>query len=73
LTDVLIRNVSDQALTRIDARAAAQGLSRTEYLRRQVEQEARRVTRDLTFRDFERLRALGADLGDPEVMAQAWG
>lgn len=72
MTDVLIRNVSEEALSRIDARAAALGLSRTEYLRRQVEQEARREARDVNTADFDRFRRLGSDLGNPDVMSQAW-
>lgn len=72
MTDVLIRNVSDEALSRIDARAAALGLSRAEYLRRGVEQEARREPRDVTAADFERFHQFGTDLGTPDVMNQAW-
>lgn len=72
MTDVLIRGVSDDALAEVDARAAALGISRAEYLRRQIEQDARRRPRALTQQDFDRFGELSRDLHDPEVMREAW-
>lgn len=37
MADILIRGLSDAAVSRIDAAAAARGLSRQEYLRRRFE------------------------------------
>ena len=39
MTDILIRNIPDDVLAAIDARAKRVGLSRTEYLRRTLERE----------------------------------
>ena len=41
MPDVLIRDVPVDDLVRLDARAARLGLSRNEYLRRQLRQSAR--------------------------------
>ena len=39
MTDILIRDIPDEVLAAIDARAKRVGLSRTEYLRRTLERE----------------------------------
>jgi hypothetical protein len=70
--DVLIRDVSAEDLARIDAHAARMGLSRTEYLRRRLHQEATRSAGRVTTADLQRFAARVADLGDPEVMRRAW-
>ncbi|TDO49622.1 ribbon-helix-helix CopG family protein [Kribbella sp. VKM Ac-2571] len=72
MSDVLIRDVPDDVLAVIDKRAASQGLSRSEYLRRQLSQEAGRSEVTVTLADFQRLSELARDLEDPEVMRQAW-
>lgn len=73
MTNVLIRGLSDAALERIDAEAAALGLSRNEFLRRRLEGAASspagaRVTVD----DWNRSAAAFGDLADPAVMDAAW-
>ena len=70
--DVLIRDVPDEVLAVIDRRAADQDLSRSEYLRRQLSQEAARSEVAVTLADLQRLSELARDLEDPEVMDQAW-
>jgi hypothetical protein len=72
MSDVLIRDVPDDVLAVIDQRAAGQGLSRSEYLRRQLSQEAGRSEVAVTLADLQRLSELARDLEDPEVMRQAW-
>jgi hypothetical protein len=72
MSDVLIRDVPDDVLAVIDKRAASQGLSRSEYLRRQLSQVAARSEVTVTFADLQRLSELAGDLEDPEVMRQAW-
>jgi hypothetical protein len=72
MTDVLIRDVPDDVLAVIDNRAAGLGLSRSEYLRRQLSQEAARSHATVTVADLERLAELTRDLNDPDVMEQAW-
>lgn len=75
MADVLIRGLSEAALARIDADAAARGLSRQEYLRRRFEVEGQ-VTRPnrsrLTVDDLRRAAAAAADLDDEKVMGDAW-
>jgi hypothetical protein len=72
VTDVLIRNVDDNDLARIDARAKRLGLPRSEYLRRLVTQEATREAaleqRAVTPADFEKF----SNLADEEWMRGAW-
>ena len=70
--DVLIRDVPAEDLARIDAHAARAGLSRTEYLRRRLRQDAARPSGPVTVGDLERFSARFADLADPEVMHRAW-
>jgi hypothetical protein len=75
LSDVLIRGLSDAAVARIDADAAARGLSRQEYLRRRFEREGTvgpSSQRTLTIDDLRRAEAAAADLDDPGVMESAW-
>jgi hypothetical protein len=75
LSDVLIRGLSDAAVARIDADAAARGLSRQEYLRRRFERESAvgpSSQRTLTIDDLRRAEAAAADLDDPGVMESAW-
>ena len=72
MPDVLIRDVSPEDLARIDAHAARQGLSRTEYLRRRLRQEAARPTSPVKVADLQRFSSRFQDLGDAEVMRDAW-
>ncbi|TCC59756.1 ribbon-helix-helix protein, CopG family [Kribbella pittospori] len=72
MSDVLIRDVPDDVLAVIDHRASDLGLSRSEYLRRQLSQQAGRSDAVVTAADLERFSDTVRDLGDPEVMDQAW-
>jgi hypothetical protein len=72
MPDVLIRDVPAEDLARIDALAARLGLSRTEYLRRRLRQEAARPVGPVSAADLERFASRFADLGDPEAMRRAW-
>lgn len=74
MTDVLIRNVPDHDLRRIDEKASKLGLSRNDYLRRQIAEDARRSTpaQALTVEDFATFAELAADLKDENVMRDAW-
>jgi hypothetical protein len=72
MSDVLIRDVPDDVLAVIDRRANYLGLSRSEYLRRQLSQEAGRSDAPVTAADLRRFSHTVRDLGDPEVMDQAW-
>ena len=72
MTSILIRGLSDEAIDRVDAEAAALGLSRNEYLRRQLEGDVPQRTVKVTQEDWTRSAEILADLADPDVMAQAW-
>lgn len=71
MSDILIRDVSEATVAELDRRAAAQGISRAELLRRYLEADfpaAEPVGAD----DWSRFGAATADLADPDVMADAW-
>jgi class 3 adenylate cyclase len=72
MADVLIRDVPDDVITVIDRRAAALGLSRSEYLRRQLSQLAGRSEVAVTVADLKHFSHFARDLDDPDVMDQAW-
>ncbi len=71
MTDVLIRDVPEELLSVIDAKAKRVGLSRTEYLRRALERE-RVPTAGLSVADLAQVASLAQDLDDPDVMSGAW-
>jgi len=70
--DLLIRDVPAEDVARIDAHAARLGLSRTEYLRRRLRQDAARPVGTVTVADLQRFASRFVDLGDPQVMRDAW-
>lgn len=73
MTDVLVRGVPEGELRDIDAESARLGLSRNEYLRREMRRIARhRTVQPATAEDYERSRSAMAALDDAEVMRQAW-
>jgi plasmid stability protein len=72
MADVLIRDIPEEVIAAIDARAKRVGLSRTEYLRRALERERAGTADPVTPEHFQRLVSLAADLEDPDVMATAW-
>ncbi len=72
MTDILIRDVSDEVLAAIDAKAKRVGLSRTAYLRRALERERVQDSGPVTIDQLERMSRLAADLDDPGVMSDAW-
>ena len=72
MTDVLVRDVPDDVVAALEARAARLGLSRSEFLRRRLAQEASANTMSVSCDDLEAFAATFADLADPEVMRGAW-
>lgn len=69
MTDILIRDVPDDVVAALDANAQRAGQTRAEYLRRLLaEQRPPELLREQLNRFAERT----ADLGDPDVMADAW-
>lgn len=72
MTDILIRDVPDEVLAAIDAKAKRVGLSRTEYLRRALERERVVETGPISIDQLRRVAILAEDLDDPAVMSGAW-
>lgn len=72
MPDVLIRNIPEDELARIDAQADRVGLSRSEYLRRRIAQDASRSAVTVTRADFQQFADLAIDLGDDDAMRGAW-
>lgn len=72
MTDVLIRNLDDETLRRVDADAARLGLSRSEYLRRAVTRLGHGTGRPTTHEDLDRCSGRFADLDNEAVMGTAW-
>jgi Ribbon-helix-helix protein, copG family len=72
MTDVLIRDVPDDVIAAVDAHASRLGLSRSEYVRRRLAQDAAASGSPVRARDLARFAEVFGDLADPEVMSRAW-
>lgn len=72
VSDVLIRDIPDDVLAALDARAARLGLSRVEYIRRRLAQDATAAVL-VSAADLRTFADEFVDLGDPSVMGGAWG
>jgi hypothetical protein len=72
VTDMLIRDVPDDVVAAVDARASRLGLSRSEYVRRRLAQDAASAGAAVSIKDLARISELFGDLGDPDVVSQAW-
>jgi hypothetical protein len=72
VTDMLIRDVPDDVVAAIDARASRLGLSRSEYVRRRLAQDAASAGAVVSTADLHRFSELFGDLADQDVMSQAW-
>jgi hypothetical protein len=72
VTDILIRDVSPDIVAALDAQARRLGLSRTEYLKRQLQQAAGRHSGPVTHEDLDWFGEAFADLGNRDVMDRAW-
>lgn len=70
MADLLLRNVSDEDLSAVDARSARLGLSRNEYLRRLVHRDV--DAQPVTVEDLRSFAVTFADLDDLNVMSGAW-
>lgn len=71
LTDVLIRDVPDDVIAALDAHAERLGLSRSEYVRRRLAQDAVSGA-PVSVQDLARFTEVFGDLADPDVMSRAW-
>jgi hypothetical protein len=69
MTDILIRDVPDEVVASLDAKAKSNGVTRAEYLRRLLADQQEPV---LTREQLDRFAQRTADLSNPDVMAAAW-
>jgi plasmid stability protein len=72
MADLLIRDVPDDVIAAVDARASRLGLSRSEYVRRRLAQDAATTGAVVTAQDLARFADVFRDLADPDVMSRAW-
>jgi hypothetical protein len=72
MTDMLIRDVPDEVVAAVDAHAGRLGLSRSEYVRRRLAQDAAESGSAVTIQDLARFTDFFGDLDDPDVMSGAW-
>lgn len=72
MPDLLIRDFPAEDLYLLDEQAKRLGLSRAEYLRRQLHRTARSSHSAVTVADLSALGELVGDLGHQSVMDQAW-
>ncbi|MBS9533663.1 antitoxin [Mycobacterium sp. M1] len=71
--DLLIRDVPDDVIARLDVQAARLGLSRAEYVHRQLAATPAASQRSVTPADMERFAQNCAGLADEDLMRKAWG
>lgn len=72
MTDVLIRDVPEEVVAALDARAARLGLSRSEYVRRRLAQDSALQEPVVSVEDLARFADTFGNLADPDVMSGAW-
>lgn len=72
MTDMLIRDVPDDVVAAVDAHASRLGLSRSEYVRRRLAQDAAVEGSAVTVGDLAAFSETFGDLADPDVMSRAW-
>ncbi|MEI6253287.1 MAG: ribbon-helix-helix protein, CopG family [Mycobacteriaceae bacterium] len=72
MSDVLIRDIPDDVLAALDQKAKGLGLSRTEYIRRRLAQDAQAARTTVTIDHWRSFAETYGDLGDARVMDQAW-
>jgi plasmid stability protein len=72
MTDMLIRDVPDEVIAALEAHARRLGLSRTEYVRRRLTQDAAVSGSPVSTADLARFAATFSDLADSDVMSRAW-
>ena len=72
MSDSLVRDVPDDVVAALAARAARLGLSRSEYLRRRFAQDATTSPEPVTVEHLAAFAETFADFGDARVMKGAW-
>lgn len=72
MADILIRNLPDSVVADIDALASRLGISRVEFVRRQLIQAAKRMSQPVSVEDLKQSDVRLGGLLDNDVMERAW-
>ena len=72
VADILIRDIPDDVVAAIDAKAQRAGVSRSEYVRRALSRQRPDTEATVSVSDLEQFAERFADLDDGEVMGRAW-
>src|SRR5262249_34251520 len=72
IADIIIRGVPDEVVASLDARASRLGLSRSEYVRRYLAQDAARDDSPVSGAHLAYFADAFGDLGNRDVMLRAW-
>lgn len=72
MTDILIRNLDEDDVSRLDKRASRLGLSRNEFIRRTLSREAHIGEQTITKEDWERFADLASDMLSEDFERRAW-
>jgi hypothetical protein len=72
MADMLIRDVPDDVVAVLEARARRLGLSLSEYVRRRPAQDAAVADSPVSAGDLARFAESFSDLANSDVMSQAW-
>jgi hypothetical protein len=72
MADRMMRDVPDDVVAVLEARARRLGLSRSEYVRRRLAQDAAVAYSPISAGELARFAESFSDLADPDVMSQAW-
>ena len=72
MADILIRDIPDDVLAAIDAKAQRAGVSRSEYVRRALSRERSDTEATVSVSDLERFAERFTDLDDAAVMRDVW-
>lgn len=72
MVDILIRDLPDDVVAAIDAKARRVGLSRTGYIRRALSRERRETRRETSVEDLAAFADTFGDLTDRDVLRDAW-
>jgi hypothetical protein len=72
MADMLIRDVPDDVVAVLEARARRLGLSRSEYVRRRLARDGAVADFPVSAGDLARFVESFSDLADLDVMSQAW-
>ena len=72
MPDILIRDFPSDDLALLDEQAQRVGLSRSEYLRRRLHEQAQRTTTRVSAEDLRAFTGLLPDLDDDDIMRDAW-